>query len=447
MRTPLVAALLFAGAASACSSPTDAPATPELRLASSTVWAGSELLLHTTAPVGDSLELRLSMDTTLAPLVARRVNDTTLAARVRPELHGTVPLFLIYGGTPRPIGHVTVYGYESARIYEDVHLYDLLIDTARPDVLVGADAVGNSGMVRITFGSSAVQRFGGTGSFGFSGQRGPGPTYRRGAYIGQRYLPEGSGSLQGVIWSFDPVPHIVDTFSLGIVPRQIMQPSANVLVWTGAHRTTISRKEGVGLPATSTSFQMEDPHGVYISPRGDRATFKTVQVDGGMPVLDARTGDIAYRVADLTSVDATSFSGDGELLAMAGSLYLQGPPRIKLLRAATGEILAERELQAAAIAVGFDPNLPYLYVAVPRASADPTVGKVWPTLLVLERATLTTVAELAVPESAPACGESPFCWGGAIGRSAEPAIYLATGHAGSLMTHRFAIPPGAFLPR
>jgi hypothetical protein len=139
-----------------------------------------------------------------------------------------------------------------------------------------------------------------------------------------------------------------------------------------------------------------------LSPRGDRAA-----LDGGFPslfpwVLDAATGEEAYRVRRLYIGYGSVFTPEGDTLYMVGADTVSGTTELVALRATDGLEFSSMVLDTLAhwgsVGLALDPVEPRLYVA--------GTSSLGPALLVIERGSFTLAATLqaiAEPASSGAC--------------------------------------------
>lgn len=240
--------------------------------------------------------------------------------------------------------------------------------------------------------------------------RGPGPTPQDSVFL----LRNGT-SIQA--WRLGPSPAWVATYDdfYNLIPRQMMLLSENVMLWVpGQHLYRVATRSAPGAPFDQGGdHQAEEVEGVYLSPRKDRGTVRVDHIASGIPVFDAATGQAAYTVTGLVTTYGVDFSADGALLALGGRAGTTArPPRVLLLDAATGTVLADTLLDREIFAVAFDPDRPLLYVGV----VEPGVG---PVVLVLDRATFALRGEMRAPgpvESASSC-----CYRGVIALNRDPA--------------------------
>jgi hypothetical protein len=210
------------------------------------------------------------------------------------------------------------------------------------------------------------------------------------------------------------VPALVEVFDdfYNASTRQAMQMSANTMFVTpGQHLFQRYTRPHAGAPfalVTNELEQAEEVEGVYLSPRGDRATVRVDGVTLGVPVFDAATAGIAYR-APLRGSHGVDWSPDGSRLVMGGrGMVSPYPPHLVVLDAGTGALLGEKAFTQPIAAVASDDLRPYLYVVL----EDNVHGLA---LQVLDKATLEVVATMR--PSAVTTAETGCCYRAVIAPS------------------------------
>jgi hypothetical protein len=242
--------------------------------------------------------------------------------------------------------------------------------------------------------------------------RGPGMTYQPGTWI-----LRGSGGLES--WQLAAQSTKVSDhpeFTPGFT-RQAAQLAPDAWLVTTSQAWQLYTRPDAGSPyAVSTTGGGQDPQGIVLSPRGDRAVMRVDRYPSGIAVIDVTHQGVAFLV-QLTSILGTAFSSDGAQLLVAGDTGndLPGtsagfPSRVQLLSADDGAVLASRDLDGEAFAVAFDPSASRVLVGISRRVGD----VVRPAIVVLNRADLAPIATLDAPATAAACGTIGNCFGGAL---------------------------------
>lgn len=430
MRTPLARTVLaLAAGAAACREPVGArPAT--FQIEPTAQWSGGWVQVHSVAlAAADTVVVTVAGDTT--PLEARRLADTTLAVRLPPGVSGSVRLRAQLDGRPFLLDPIGVYGFTVSWEFPVVMDGDILVwpRDGHANVLGGTV----DGVTLLQVDAGQVRLFPGTGRYGFLDVRGPGMTYRDGVFA----LAQVVGA-PAELWRLLPSAEPIAVDSAVRIYRQAMQLNPRAWVVGGAHAITmLTWSDSLGR-YESTDIRAEETEGMYMSPRGDRATVRVDWVfDGaGVPVFDAPAGVVAYRVPGMRRVAGADFSADGEWLALVGG---ESTHRLVLLRAATGEVVRDTVLDRPPFTVTLDAFAPLLYVGVSEHISPPP-GYSHPVVLVFERDSGRLLAELRVPPWAPACFFDG-CYKAVIARSAEPALYVVWAFQGQPMVWQFAMMP------
>lgn len=414
----LLAALVILAAA--CDgSTTPAPTPPEFVLDAGPVWDGAEIEIGSES-FATVKAVRIRAGDAPDSLPLRRLSATRLAVRLPSLGQAAVDLHVELDGTAYPAGTVSLRGYtgyrELAEQFEDLMLWPR----------TGASVItGNlDGILLLDLASGIVVRYPGTGRYENGGVRGPGFTHIDGVFVASPDFEEPVET-----WRLLPSPEKIATHPLR-ASRQIMQLNENAWVLTHSRVYQIYTRSDATQPYQMTLEEtFEGIDGLYMSPRGDRATLRFTGALTDLAVFDATTATVAYRVAGIRSVAGADFSADGELLAIVGGgSNLTAPFRVMLLRASDGTVLREMTLDGEPFTVTLDPVLPLVYVGMTENER--------PVVLVLDRETFAVRGRLAAPASAPAC--TIGCHEGVIARSAEPALYVMPAE-GPEVVYRYAM--------
>lgn len=414
-RTRLISALLFLAAA--CDGSSTSPLPPEFQLDHGPVWDGAEVVItseafatarHVIVRAGDSPD----------SLPLREVSASELAVRLPSLAQDAVGLSIELDGKDYFLANLSVRGYTGFReLPEPLTEHLILWPRSRASVLTG----NLGGMLLIDLFSGSIARFPGTGSYGFGGPtaiQGPGITHIDGLFLSSEDI---AGHVEA--WWLLPFAQSAGSPPLDVGnSRLVMQ--LNESAWATASSSRLSIRSQLGVMEASIGLF----YGLHMSPRADRATFRFEGSLSDLPVLDAKAATVAYQVAGMQVVPGADFSGDGELLAIAGGGWPSGPFRVLMLRAGDGTVLQERPLDGRPFTLTLDPALPLVYVGIVEAGR--------PVVLVLDRETLALRARLVVPDTVPEC--SLECFGGVIARSAEPALYVLKTD-GSTVVYRFTM--------
>lgn len=417
--------LLTLAVLAACHAPTDASPV-DVRLLTSTFWGADQAVTIRSAAFGPDDFGRYSTVRVLlgagSPLEVQRVDDSTVAAMLPDGATGTHDLTVTIGELTYPIGKVTIYGFSESFSLPVAALNDLFLWPRNGHAGVIASDPG-LGLLLISADTRAVQII----PQAKNHLRGPGMTPRAGEFL---LMPRSEDdSVEG--WSVYPavgLTSVHDMPSLGT--RQAMQLSENGWLLTRHHDVELYRRTDSDSPwEVEFIRRVEESEGVYMSPRGDRATIRVDRAEGGAPIFDTRTATVAYRSPMLSS-HGVDFSAAGSHLLLAGGRGSGvGPFRVVLLDATSGSEIAAQPLDREPFAATIDRSSGYAFVGVTDEEERPVV-------LVYDAETLEPVAELRVPEEAPAC----WCYRGVIATSWEPAIYVVTG-GGSVQIYRFDMVP------
>lgn len=385
------ALLLFA--VTACQSIYD-QRDPDVRLATSIVWAGGEIVLNSAALRGpDTLPVvLLGGDTS----VVRFAAPDSLILRA-PDSAGLYPVSVaFYGRSPLPVGSVRVGGaYRGTYVLPDLAGFPLLWPGgARPSFLMRWKQ-GGLALVDPRFRTVApvLPPRSPPGFCGF----GPGPG-ADGAVVAQR---PGCGAWM----AFDPSEPdtIVDVPPCGIY-RYAAQLSADYWICDNDPYLSSCRRDTSGNWSCALSGHQNASH-IAASP--DRRY--AVPVSGGTDQLGhslfSTASVIPRRVLPGYSIGGAAFSEASDTLFVAWARLPYGiPGGLASIRSSDGAVLVSRTvmegvssiIQAGLGTIAPDPGRPWLFVATHRAervgsAADPTYSLV---LYVVDRATLSPIGAL-----------------------------------------------------
>lgn len=371
------------------------PPPPPVYSIDDVAWAGTHHLVQSTAPFpeGVTASLRISGETIpLAPL-----NATHLVAMIPETLTGgSSSAELLLDGVAHPLGDVFVAGYVGEHRYDEPIFYDAY----RWPRDASASVLGfvNGVPTRVDLEANQMQAIGLPSS---GGMRGPGATPDPDVF-----LVVVDGVLES--WRFRPTLSLVERFSYipgfgqPVSPRQAMLMSPTAMLYApGQHRHAVFVRDDPAQPFTWDGWflEAEETEGVYLSPRGDRATLRVDADPAGVSVFDAASGAIAYRTP-LRATFGVDFSPDGSRILLGGRhVEDRNIPRLVVLDAATGAILADTTFGYTIGAVAWDEERPYIYVLLEDPGSGPILG-------VFDKTTLAPVALMRPPgvvESASSC--------------------------------------------
>ncbi len=344
-----------------------------------------------------------------------------MTTRLPSTLSGTITPTAEVNGATVNLGTLTAYGFEetvdySPQLGEDVYVWPR---DGHARIMGGTGEGGqpNPGLIFIDLDTHAVQSFPGILSTEFL--RGPGATYQDSIVLLQS---SADGPVEA--WRLLPTPTLVESHPEIVTFRQAMR--------FGPDAWSTSQSNGINYPGGAGTFA-DEPEGVFMSPRHDRATITVDHIPTGIPVFNIPDGTLAYAVAQLASAQGADFSTDGALLAIAGGStgHPEGAGRILLLDAATGAVIHDTNVDRRVFAVAIDPVRPLLHVGLIAADDRPVV-------LVLDRSSFKTLGEMAVPTTAPSCFLG--CYKGVIALSNAPALYVFWGYNGASRAYRFSMP-------
>jgi hypothetical protein len=417
----------------ACSAPTDPtpPAPATYRITPNQLWAGATVTVESEAfrTLGEGAELRLGLGS--VPLV--RVDDTTMTATIPSSAGGVYDPVVVMEDSLAPVDQVVVWGFAATRRYgpEGVWLpWDTYVwPSGEAQVIAGA----NTGEIAIIdLEAQATRTIPGV-FYPTSGLRGPGATPEDSVFL---LKPQGQ-PLQS--WKFGEVPEKIGEHPEIGGNRQVLRLGLHSWLVTFSNRVEVwKRPDSSAAYAVAASYPLNEPQGVHLSPRKDRATLRGNWLGiatNQIPVFDVPSGDLAFHVP-LPSTMGIDWSEDGDVLAVVGAAQPtapEAPGTILLLNATTGVVLASATTELGVFAVALDGERPYVYVGVTTASGHLAVE-------VYSRANLTRLARLEVPENDLVCTLNlGGCHGGvlAVGINELHAFY---GWNGLTRDSRFFLP-------
>lgn len=426
----LAVAALLAGAACSdapSSGGLDAPITP----IGTRFWAGQTLQLRSQNFRDHGDGATLVVGATTIPLV--RVNDTTMSAKLPTTMSGTVSAQVDFGGTSVAVPALQVAGF--AAMAQPANA-DIVWDVYATTRNGHAAAVGttNAGLVFIDLESSTTSAPVAGSNYGWL--RGPGATYQDGVYL----LRAANDPLAS--WDFTgATPAKIATHNTVVsgTTRQAMRLGPNAwFVSTNNQFQTLVRSNDAD-PFVVTTTTASETEGVYMSPRHDRATIAVDRVLTGVPVFQVPSGNVAYTLTELKSVQGVAFSPDGARFAMAGGSIdkPEDPGRVLLVDAASGNVQRNVLLDRSVFAVAIDPVRSVVYVGVNPPIAGQAEAR--PAIVVLDQATFAVVGEMAVPPSTMGC-QLGSCYKGVLNLGSDGALYMFWSYNGPARVYKFALP-------
>ncbi len=412
----------------ACGTPSE-PSTPEqatYRITPQGVWAGNTVTIESQGfrDLGDGAELRLGLTT--VPLVA--VDDTTMTAMIPSSAGGVYDPVVVMGDSLAVLDQIEVWGFAATRSHGPGGTW-LPWDTYAwpkggvPQVIAGTTS---NALAIINLEAEEYRTI--PNVYYQLGLRGPGPTPEDSVFL---LKPQGQ-PLQS--WKFTTIPEKLGEHPEITGNRQVMRLGLHTWLQTTTTTIAILRRADSNATYQSTIYPANDPQGVYLSPRKDRATLKAPQPAGGsdVPVFAAPSGELAY-YAPLKTSQGVDWSADGALLAMGGKEHGgAASSTIVIMNATSGAVLATTTTELEVFAVAFDTRRPYLYVGVTSATGHLAVE-------VYRRTDLSYLGRMEVPVSDQPCGALANCEGGvlAVGINEVHAFY---GWNGSARSSRFFLP-------
>ena len=163
-------------------------------------------------------------------------------------------------------------------------------------------------------------------------------------------------------------------------------------LWGSHHTLTTVRGPATdGTYQTILRIQAEETQGFVFLPSRNRVALKGTLYGAGVPIFDTRTGDIAYRIAAITSSYALTATPDESELIVVGRdtmTYDSLPYRIAVVDAETGETSSSAEFGIHPLDAEYDPVRNVIYVA----------GYVNPYIWVFDKETLELRGRMLGPE-------------------------------------------------
>jgi hypothetical protein len=342
----------------ACNDPSEPPLAPVVTVSPAIQWSGGEVQLTSEAFAGSGLPLLLVGAETLA---VRRLSDSVVAAVVPLGSSGVVQIDLKRSHTRLPVGAVTRVGFRGTTSVAPSFYGGIVVSHNGSTPMAVGEAIttvsGGRPVQVLDLSSMLLTTYPlihGAEFYGVS------PTSRPNEFVvlDSMGLP--------YVWQLWPTPALIDSPPKQVASspiRQLPRLSDSVWVRTGSHSSTSWR--GLDSATAVRSLQIESPWTIYISPRGDLATFAVSLAAAGVPVFNTVTGDTVYTLGPgFRFAQAAAFSSDGALIFFLGGV-INDPAADSLIvvRASTGEVLAGTKLPAG---TGFnlaaDPSEPLLYV-------------------------------------------------------------------------------------
>jgi hypothetical protein len=346
-----------------------------------------------------------------ASLTASQVEATVLAVRLPTNnVAGSFSLTASYAGRDVAVGPLELAGFASSRdLPASAHiLWDAYaIQAAAQPLVIGGTNDGALAIVNLLTGFVVST----PDVLDWQRLRGPGVSHLPGTWI----LRDGDPLTAWEIGTTATLAADQPDFLPGVT-RQVAHLAPNRwLTTTNQGWTLHGRADAISPWTVSATGTANEPEGVHLSPRGDRATLRVDRIATGVPVFDVAQGDVAFTTT-FTSVQGVSFSATGTRLVLVGGKGTgvpgEGttPSEIELIDATTGAVLATRTLELPAFSVAHHPSGDWILVGVGEGAE----GATRPAILVLRATDLAPVATLRSPASAPTCSEVGTCLGGVI---------------------------------
>ena len=408
--------------------PDPGPSPLDVRISQTDVFAGDEVFLRGDWYRETSHTFVFSLDG--APVVPRRVNDSTVGISIPSTALGGLSLQETVNGSDLDRGTVTAYGYVRQTSIPGSFwgLFTPSYGVVEPYVVSGDSA----GVSVIYPSTDMVITYAGVGFADVQSRVGDGMGITPEPH---RFLvPQFGGPY--VSWVLSP-----DTSrgpSAVYTGRFVSEISPGMIVISGSNTLQIYDN------GTSTHFEYWlNTFRHVLSPAGNRFTLTGSEdaLDSfGAPVFDAQAGTPAFRVTSMPTVNDAAFSADG------ATLYLFGSGRLMAVDAATGDSLATLTLGGVGVtvrALAVDPAAPVLYLLATETVSGPQDTKV--VIRVLDAATLAVRSTIESPSNAQ-CG---YCALGAnsllqVNRvSSEATAFL--GFRDHAVVLHFSLPPAAAL--
>ncbi len=332
---------------------------------------------------------------------------------------------------PPPSGYVAAreYGNEAAIVWDAY-----VTPVGGVPHVVGGTMDGKFSMINLATGQVATF----DGILNVDRLRGPGMTDTPGTWVMRDGENLTTWQLSGTptkLAEHDELP-VTDT-------RQAARLSDHVWMTTTNRSLSVWRRSGPEEAYDQVLLidNVNEPEGVHLSPAGDRAAIRVDRVNAGVPVINAATGELAWRMS-MVSVQGIDFTTDGASMLVVGHKIRMPSPEandvsvLEVLRPSDGTVLASRTLPHVGFAGIFDPTGDRIYVAVTTG----TRGSFRPALMLLRRSDLSTEAVFELPESAPGCGSIGDCLGGVIANNGDEVSIFHSWN-GPPVQWRFKLPP------
>jgi hypothetical protein len=396
----------------ACSDGTD-PGETRFTVSPATVWAGSELTVHSTMSTGGQGGPGFSLAG--VQLNAQASGNNTWLVTVPTTASGAVVITAVMNGDSTALDPVTVRGFSGSHQFETGVQSNLLVWAKDGDATALTSDALNLLEVNATRSTITVHD-----SLMGSPQFSVGPSQLDNAFV---VWPV--DSTRPEVWSLAPTPQRLADVPETALPRMTMTFDDD--------RYLSGFGNGIWLNGAYFEGASEAEIGV-MSPTHDRATLRVDWDQNDVPVFDVATGTVAFRLPGIQSTEGVAFSPDGKLLAIAGgdSCAGCGVSHVQLLRASDGEVLHDTTLAVHAWGIAFDRSRPLLYVGVDVT--DSAGGStIRPGVLVLDRDSFAERGYLASPAGGLTCsstskfGTGGTCYGGVLMASDEPAVYALSG--------------------
>jgi hypothetical protein len=413
-----VLALIVAGCHSAGTGvidpPEPAPPSGDFSVADQLLWTSDTLRISSEDFREWGTGAVLLMGDAELPL--ERVNETTMSVPASMLPVGTHQTAIRLANETFQLPLIRNFGYVGAREFGTPGMiawdaYVTPIDGV-PHVIGASMVIGNLAMINLVSGDvrtleDAIDR---------TRLRGPGMTAEPGVWL----LRTGA-YLTSYRINSTPVK-LAEHVQLGPGPtRQAARLSEDLWMVTSNQNLTIMGRSEPGGPLLPVNAieGLNEPEGIHLSSSANRATIRVDRVALGVPVLDASTGELAYRMS-FVSVQGVDFSANGSSMLVVGHKQRLPSPKsgdvsvVEILNPSDGSVIASRTLPHVGFAAAFDPAGDRVYVAVITGAE----GAYRPALLVLD-ADLSVVATLETPDSAPTCGPIGDCMGGVVARAGD----------------------------
>jgi len=233
----------------------------------------------------------------------------------------------------------------------------------------------------------------------------PGPSYRANHFI---FDASPLGTAAATVWRSDPWT-LIDTIPCGDAGDLYTAVELSATTCLSLHFGRVVRN---GTDTVVADFFAAREGEFRLAPGGNWAVIKTELSVRGLrdpamswPVFD-RAGNVAYRIDTLFEVTGAAFSAGSDTLFVTASVhdttgknFAQGRFSIAALETATGRTLSARTFSSerALQDVALDPVRPLLYVAGVQAEQDGDFSRFRQYLTVLDRQTLSVIADMPAP--------------------------------------------------